>query len=116
MMISRKLLVTLASTAFFACGPTAMVDITKTAPGFYDATNANQVEILKTSPPGEFVELGMITTSGFAVSESAKMHNALRMKAAPLGATAVILTEEGVHLYDGDTPVRWATGVAIRMK
>jgi hypothetical protein len=43
------------------------------------------------------------------------MHNAIRDKSAPLGASAVILVEEGI-LGGGWGAKRWATGVAIRYK
>ena len=91
----------------------AEVDVTKTAKGFYDRTNPNEVEILKTRPAKPFEELGTVTATGFSPSESALMHNAIRAKSAALGATAVILTEEGI-IRGGWGPQRWATGVAIR--
>lgn len=90
----------------------AEVEVTKTTKGFYDQTNPDDVEILKTRPDKPYVELGTVTATNFTVSESAKMHNAIRAKSAALGATAVILTEEGIVRGGG----RWATGVAIRYK
>jgi hypothetical protein len=106
---------TVLSLVFLLLAGCAVVDVTKTAKGFYDPTNANDVDILKTRPPKEFVELGTVTATGFAASESAVMHNAIRAKAAALGATAVILTEEGI-IPGGWGGRRWATGVAIRYK
>ncbi len=93
----------------------ASVDITKTSSGFYNPTNANSVEILKTKPDRAYVELGTVTVTGFDADEAAKEHNAIRTKAAALGADAVILTEEGLieHTF---SYTRWATGVAIRFK
>lgn len=93
----------------------AVVDITKTAKGFYDKTNANDLEILKTRPDRSYDELGTITATGFAPDETAKMHNAIRSKSAALGANAVILTEEGI-VPGGWSGRRWAIGVAIRYK
>ena len=90
----------------------ATVDVTKTAKGFYDKTDPNEVEILKTRPERSFEELGTVTAAGFAPTDSAKMHNAIRAKSAALGASAVILTEEGII----PGPRKWATGVAIRYK
>jgi hypothetical protein len=95
-------------------GGCAAVDVTKTASGFYDPTDPNKIEILKTRPERKYVELGTITVTGFDSDESAKMHNALRSKCAPLGATAVILTEEGMTPSGFGSYKRWATGVAIR--
>jgi len=93
----------------------AHVDVTKTGRGFHQPTSASEVEILKTNPAREFTELGTVTVTGFSASESAKMHNAVRTKAAPLGATAVILTEEGITPGGWfSSSKRWATGVAIR--
>ncbi|MBI4325107.1 MAG: hypothetical protein HY674_07565 [Chloroflexi bacterium] len=93
----------------------ASVDVTKTAKGFYDKTDPNEVEILKTRPEKSYLELATVTVTGFTPSETAKMHNAIRSKSAALGAHAVILTEEGV-LPGGFTGRKWATGVAIRYK
>lgn len=90
----------------------AVVDVTKTAKGFYEPTNPNDVEILKTIPDRPYQELGTVTASQFQPEETAKMHNAIRAKSAPLGANAVILTQEGI-LPNGR---KWATGVAIRYK
>ena len=94
----------------------ASVDITKTSSGFYDATDPNTVEILKTRPTREYEELGDLTVTGFDSHETAKMHNAIRAKASALGANAVILTEEGLTPAGFGAYKRWATGVAIRYK
>lgn len=88
----------------------ATVDVTKTAKGHYDATNPNDVEILKTRPNRSYVELGTITAANFPLTGTATMHNEIRAKAAALGANAAVLTEEGVM----PGPYKWATGVAIR--
>jgi hypothetical protein len=93
----------------------AEVDVTKTAKGFFNQTDPNEVEILKTRPDKPYVELATVTATGFAPAESAKMHNAIRDKSAALGATAVILTEEGIVRGSWGME-RWATGVAIRYK
>jgi hypothetical protein len=97
-------------------GGCAVVDVTKTAKGFYDKTNPNEIEILKTRPERAYEELGTVTASGFALDQTAKMHNAIRTKSAALGADAVILTEEGVIPGGWGTGQKWATGVAIRYK
>jgi len=94
----------------------AEVDVTKTAKGFYNPTDPNEVEILKTRPAKSYEELGTVTATGFSPSESALMHNAIRAKSAALGATAVILTEEGIIRDGWGGTRRWATGVAIRYK
>lgn len=90
----------------------ASVDITKTAKGFYDATDPNEVEIFKTRPEKSFEELGTVTAMNFLPQETAVMHNAIRTKSAALGANAVILTQEGFSQNNR----RWAIGVAIRYK
>jgi hypothetical protein len=92
----------------------ASVDVTKTNKGFYEPTKAAEVNILKTLPDYKYVELGTVTVSGFDSKESAKMHNAIRAKSSALGATAVILTQEGLNPGPFGTYLRWATGVAIR--
>jgi PBP1b-binding outer membrane lipoprotein LpoB len=88
----------------------AVVDVTKTAKGHYDATNPNDVEILVTRPDRPYEELGTVTASQFMPQQTATMHNAIRSKAAPLGADAVILITSGI-LPNGR---QWANGVAIR--
>jgi hypothetical protein len=107
-----RLLSLVTGIAFLAA--CAHVDVTKTGKGFYDPTNAADVEILKTKPDRHYEELGTVTVTGFDASESAKMHNAIREKAAALGANAVILTEEGLVPAGFGSYKRWATGVAIR--
>ena len=95
--------------ALMVCG-CATVDITKTAKGYHSPTSPDHVEILMTIPPRPFIELATITTTRWDPAESAKMHNALRAKSAPLGADAVILSSSGI---DGNG-LYWSTGVAIR--
>jgi hypothetical protein len=90
--------------------------VTKTAKGFYDSTDPNEIEVLKTRPDKSYVELGTVTAMSFAPTEEAKMHNAIRAKAANLGATAVLLTNEGMVQEPWVGVRRWATGVAIRYK
>jgi hypothetical protein len=102
-----------AITISLALGACASVDVTKTAKGFHKATDPSAVEILKTRPAKSFEELGTITVTGFDSGETAKMHNAIRAKSAPLGANAVILTEEGISRDGMFSYSRWATGVAI---
>lgn len=108
----KNIFVILFSLVLAGC---ASVDITKTAKGFYEQTDPNEIEILKTRPEKPFIELGTVTATGFKPVESALMHNAIRSKSAALGANAVILTEEGI--IRGSWRIeRWATGVAIRYK
>jgi hypothetical protein len=65
--------------------------------GYHDPTSAAEVMSLKTRPERSYEELGVLTVTGFAPSETAKMHNGIRAKAAPLGADAVIITDEGIY-------------------
>jgi hypothetical protein len=108
-MNTKNIIVILLLLTLVGC---ASVDVTKTGKGFYDPTDPNEVEILKTIPNKPYVELGTITAVKFNASDTAKMHNAIRAKSAPLGATAVILTQEG---FDRNGK-RWAIGVAIRYR
>lgn len=68
-----------------------------------------------TRPDVDYVELATVSTTNWAPSETAKMHNLLRAKTAPLGAHAVVITNSGI-LRVGDRDVLWATGVAIKYK
>lgn len=102
--------------ALTLCGGCASVDITKTAKGYNDPTSPAEVMILKTRPESSYEELGVLTVTGFAPSETAKMHNGIRAKAAPLGADAVIITDEGIYTDPWAGPVKYASGVAISYK
>ena len=93
----------------------ASVDVTKTAKGFYEPTNPNDIDILLTGCDKPYIELGSVTVTGFDPSETAKMHNAIRAKAAELGANAVIIRSEGIS-GQGLGMKRWAMGAAIRYK
>ena len=88
----------------------AVVDVTKTSKGVYPATDPNEVEILMTKPDKPYVELATVSTRNWNPGSTAKMHNALRAKAAPLGASAVILLNSGID-YNG---YLWSTGAAVR--
>ena len=112
MLQRRHLAVAAVAFLFAAC---ANVDVTKTSKGFYSPTDPNTVDILKMRPEKPYEELGTITVTGFDAGDSAKMHNAIRAKAAPLGANAVILTDEGL-IQKPFGMDRWATGVAVRYK
>ncbi len=107
----RSILILVLLLTLTAC---ASVDVTKTNKGFYEATNPAEVQILKTLPNYKFIELGTVTVSGFDSKETAKMHNSIRAKSSALGATGVVLTEEGLTPRGWGTYLRWATGVAIR--
>lgn len=115
-MKKRNLAPLVLALSVLILGGCAAVDITKTASGFYEPTDPNKVEILKTKPDRKFVELGTLTVTGFDSQETAKMHNAIRAKAAPLGANGVIITDEGMTPGGWGTYKRWATGVAIRFQ
>jgi len=91
------------------------VDITQPTSSYYDPTNPNAIEILKTPPSRAYEELGTLTITGFASDETAKMYNAMRAKAAELGANAVIITSDGL-MPGGLGYQRWASAVAVRYK
>lgn len=93
----------------------AAVHVTKTAKGYFEPTDPDEVEILVTKPDRSFVEIATVTTSNWPPGQTARMHNSLRAKSAPLGADAVILLSSGVNRAPGG-PVYWATGVAICYK
>jgi hypothetical protein len=95
-------------------GGCATVDVTKTAKGFFPPTIPDDVEILMTKASQDYVELATISTTNWKPSQTAKMHNAIRAKTAPLGANAVLLTASGIG--PGDNNTIWTTGVAIRYK
>jgi hypothetical protein len=104
----------LVTSCLVACGP--FVDVVKTGNDVREATDPNSVEILRTQPQRDFEQLGTVAASGFALDESAKMHDALRINSALLGAHAIVILREGV-LYRGfGDYTRWATGMAIRYK
>jgi hypothetical protein len=90
----------------------ATVTVTKTAKGFFPGTNPNEVEILVTIPARAYIELATVTTQNWDTAATAKMHNSLRTKCAPLGANAVILGSSGI----ASNGYYWSSGVAIRYK
>ena len=92
------------------------VDITKTSKGYSAPTNPNDVQVLMTRPDRPYEELGTINATGFNSGDTAKMHNALRAKAAPLGANAVIVTGSGMVNAGWGGMKQWVTGVAIKWK
>ena len=93
------------------CG-CASVKVTKTAKGYFEPTISDEVEILVTVPKRDYTELATVTTQNWETNDTAKMHNSLRAKCAPLGANAVILISSGID-NNGNF---WASGVAIRYK
>lgn len=95
--------------------PVAVLDVTKTSKGFYEPTKAADVEVLKLRPSWEFDEIATVMVGNYEVLDTAQMHNALRTKVAALGATAVIMADEGVYVIE-EVPYRWMAGVAIRRK
>lgn len=104
----RLIAFALASATLVSC---ATVDVTKTGKGYFPPTNPNNVDILMTVPSRSYTELATVTTAGYPMRQEAKLHNAIRVKAAPLGASAVIIQDQGIMANNGR---RWATGVAIR--
>jgi len=103
-----------ACVLLMVCG-CASVTVTKTAKGYFPPINPDDVEILVTVPDRakrDFIELATVTTQKWPTSDTAKMHNSLRAKCAPLGANAVVLGSSGID-YNG---YYWASGVAIRYK
>lgn len=108
-----KLGLCVAAFSLISCAGT--VGVVKTGKGIYPATNANEVEILKTRPEKSYDELATVDAMNFPPNGVAKMHNALRAKASPLGANAVLITDEGI-INNGWGLVRNASGVALRYK
>ena len=90
----------------------ATVNITKTAKGYFEPTKPDDIEILMIVPNRDFTELATVTTSMWQQAETAKMHNSLRAKSAPLGANAVILNSSGID----QRGFFWTSGVAVRYK
>ncbi len=110
--MSKRITFTFILTAILISG-CATVDITKTAKGFFDPTRADNIDILMTKPNRSFIELGTISTANWSPRDTAKMHNALRAKTAPLGADAVIILSSGIIRTDYGSKM-WTTGVAIK--
>lgn len=106
-------IVALVCSLLVSCGS---VDVTKTASGYYAPTNPASVKILKTRPQYNYIELGTVDASGFSPRDTAKMHNAIRAKVAPLGASAVILTDESTYYQPYVGAVKSASGAAILKK
>jgi hypothetical protein len=67
-----------------------------------------------TRPDHKYTELGTVSTTKWNPSETAKMHNALRTKTAPLGTNAVIITGSGIVTGPYNSQWMWTTGVAVK--
>ncbi|MCK4798018.1 MAG: hypothetical protein KAT05_11580 [Spirochaetes bacterium] len=100
----------LACISFLLLSACATVDVTKTGKGYTPPTDANNIEIIMTKPDFNYTELAAITAAKHPPSQTAKMHNSLRAKSAPLGATHVLLLNQGID----PGGLLWATGVAIK--
>lgn len=107
--MTKKYFLGLLCILLLICG-CATVTVTKTAKGYFSATDPDEIEILVTKPERGFTELATVVTQNWPAGETAKMHNSLRAKSAPLGANAVILLSSGI----GPNGLFWASGVAIR--
>ncbi len=113
-LILNSTLTLLVSLFLTGCGT---VEITKTGRGFHNPTNPNNVEILMTPPKRSYEELGVFQASNFMRTETAVMHNAIRAKAAELGANAALITADGYNRGSRDyseAPMLWAKGVALK--
>ena len=108
----RASVLLIASCLLASCGT---VDVVKTGKGVYNATSPSDVEILKTRPEKSYEELATVDAYSFPMNGTAKMHNALRAKTAPLGTNAVLITDEGL-INTGMGATRYASGVALRYK
>lgn len=93
----------------------ATVDVTKTAKGYFEPTRPDDVEILMTVPQRRYQELATVSTANWNPNQTAKMHNALRAKSAPLGADAVVLNQSGIVIKNNQ-PKMWSTGFALIYK
>jgi len=109
--MKKMCLFSLSCVLLMACG-CASVSVTKTAKGYFQPTDPDEIEILVTVPDRGFIELATVTTQKWSAGATAKMHNSLRAKCAPLGANAVVLGSSGFDRYS----YFWASGVAIRYK
>ena len=115
MTFVRPMLLLLATACIFSGCAQARVDVTKTAKGHFEATRADVIEILRTLPDRPYIEIATISSSGWRLNQTAKMHNSLRAKAAGAGANAVVLTDSGIN-RTRYSAYKWATGVAIKYK
>ena len=111
--MKNKIITLLAAISAIICITGCQtVDVTKTAKGFHSPTNPNELEIFMTRPERSYEELGTVIARGFAPHDTAKMHNAIRAKSAPLGASGVVVTGVGIDANGH----QYAIGVAIAWK
>jgi len=105
----RPMTLIMLSAALLLAGCGMQVDVTKTGKGYQAPTRPADVDVLMLGPSRPYTELGAVSVLRCLPTDVARMHNALRAKAAPLGADAVILINSGIDA-NGDL---WATGAAI---
>lgn len=92
----------------------ASIDVTKTSAQIYAPTDPKNVEFLKVTPYRPYEEIATFEVTGFDSAQTQTMHHAMRVRAASLGADAIISTGESL------TPSFWGgydlvgTGIAIR--
>jgi len=86
------------------------VTVTKTAKGFFEPTDPNNIDILHEFPQRSYIEIGSLSAAGHKPQDTAKMHNALRAKSAALGAHAVVILSQAID----DDGKLWVTGVCLR--
>jgi hypothetical protein len=103
----------LAILVFFASLSCAVerINVTKTTKAVYSPTDPKAIEILANRPERPFIELASVGVTGVNVNDTAKMHDTLRAKAAPLGADAIVIMSQGIT-----GRYIWLTGIAIRYK
>lgn len=109
----KKMMFVLFVASVLAVTGCATVTVTKTGMGFQEPTIPDKVEILMTLPKRDFVELATVASSNWKLHQTAKMHNSMRAKCAPLGSDAVVITASGIA-GEGLSTRMWTTGVAIR--
>ena len=110
----QNILTTIIAT--FVLASCATVHVTKTGSGFYEPVSPASVQILKTKPDRPYTELAVMDISGFNVTDTAKMHNAIRTKAGPIGADAVIITDTSMVPDGWGGTTKYASAVAIKYK
>lgn len=91
-MRPSRLIIPLLALLTLSCGPT--VDVTKTSGTALTPTTPANVQILYAPPTRAYDEIGLLSTRNNPSYGMDKAENAMREKAATLGADAVILNKQ----------------------
>ena len=89
------------------------VDVTKSGSAF-PPTSASKVELLLENPARPYKVVAKLSTSSWWTFQADAMHEAMKKKAAEVGADAIVIDAEGVRTIGLGSYERYAQADAIK--